>query len=198
MEKLKIDDLMNYRFLSEITASPSGKKAAFLVKQADRKKNGYASWVYIVDFSTEEVRKLTSFGAEKNLVFDDEETVLFSSERKPEDKAKELEEKTVFYRISLKGGEAERAFEIPYAVDRFRKVSDGQYAVSAVLDLNRPEDEEERKEYQDYHILEELPYWENGAYFVSRLRSTLFLFEEAAGDCKKVTEPLFALGEGYV
>ena len=92
MEKLKIDDLMNYRFLSEITASPSGKKAAFLVKQADRKKNGYASWVYIVDFSTEEVRKLTSFGAEKNLVFDDEETVLFSSERKPEDKAKELEE----------------------------------------------------------------------------------------------------------
>ncbi len=198
MEKLKIDDLMNYRFLSEITASPSGKKAAFLVKQADRKKNGYASWVYIVDFSTEEVRKLTSFGAEKNLVFDDEETVLFSSERKPEDKAKELEEKTVFYRISLKGGEAERAFEIPYAVDRFRKVSDGQYAFSALLDLNRPEDEEERKEYQDYHILEELPYWENGAYFVSRLRSTLFLFEEAAGDCKKVTEPLFALGDFQV
>ena len=52
MEKLKIDDLMNYKFLSGITASPAGKKAAFVVKKANEKKNSYDSWVYIVDFCT--------------------------------------------------------------------------------------------------------------------------------------------------
>ena len=62
---------MNYKFLSGITVSPSGKKAVFLAKQANRKKNSYDSWIYIVDFCTEEVRKLTSFGAEKNILFDD-------------------------------------------------------------------------------------------------------------------------------
>ena len=198
MENLKASDLMNYKYLSGITASPSGKKAAFLVKQANEKKNSYDSWIYIVDFCTEEVRKLTSFGAEKNLLFDDEDTILFASVRKHEDKAEKLKEKTVFYRLSLKGGEAEKAFEIPYEVDSIKKISGGSYAFSAIVDLNRPEDEDQRKEYQDYHILEELPYWENGAYFVSRFRNTLFTFKEQDGTCERVTAPLFALGNYQV
>lgn len=198
MQKLKVDELMNYKFLSGITASPSGKKAAFLVKQADKKKNSYNSWIFIVDFCTGEVRKLTSFGAEKNLLFDDEDTILFASVRKDEDKAEKLKEKTVFYRLSLKGGEAEKAFEIPYEVDSIKKISCGSYAFSAIVDLNRPKDEDQLKEYQDYHILEELPYWENGAYFVSRFRSTLFTFKEEDGICDRVTAPFFALGNYQV
>lgn len=193
MEKLKIDDLMNYKFLSEVTASPSGKKAAFVVKQANEKKNSYDSWIYIVDFCTEEVRKLTSFGAEKNPFFDDEDTVVFASVRKHEDKGDDKKDKTAFYRISLKGGEAEKAFEIPYAVDSMKKLSDGSYVFSATLDLNKPEKEEDLKDYNDYHILEELPYWANGAYFVSRFRNTLFWFDEKTKVCEKVTEPLFAV-----
>ncbi len=198
MQKLKIDDLMNYKFLSGVTVSPSGKKAVFLVKQADRKKNRYDSWVYMADLQTKEVRKLTSFGAEAHLMFEDENTVLFSSERVPEDRAEKNEEKTVFYRLSLQGGEAERAFEIPYSVDGIRKISEGRYAFTAVVDLNRPENEEERAEYQDYHILEELPYWENGAYFVSRFRRSLFVFEEGkTGEdrVKKMTADLFAVND---
>lgn len=198
MQKLKVDELMNYKFLSGITVSPSGKKAAFLVKQADEKKNSYDSWIFIVDFCTGEVRKLTSFGAEKNLLFDDEDTILFASVRKDEDKAEKLKEKTVFYRLSLKGGEAEKAFEIPYEVDSIKKISCGSYAFSAIVDLNRPKDEDQLKEYQDYHILEELPYWENGAYFVSRFRSTLFAFKEEDGICDRVTAPFFALGNYQV
>ena len=194
MQNLKIDDLMNYKFLSGIAVSPSGKKAVFIGKQANRKENSYDSWIYIVDFCTKEVRQLTSFGAEKNVLFDDENTILFATQRREEDKPGEGKEKTAFYRLSLNGGEAFKAFEIPYAVDEIKKISDGIYGFSAVLDLNRPEDEEELKEYQDYHILEELPYWENGAYFVSRFRSTLFLFEEKTAECRRVTEPLFALG----
>lgn len=194
MQNLKIDDLMNYKFLSGIAVSPSGKKAVFIGKQANRKENSYDSWIYIVDFCTKEVRQLTSFGAEKNVLFDDENTILFATRRREEDKPGEGKEKTAFYRLSLNGGEAFRAFELPYAVDEIKKISDGIYGFSAVLDLNRPEDEEELKEYQDYHILEELPYWENGAYFVSRFRSTLFVFEEKTAECRRVTEPLFALG----
>ena len=61
------------------------------------------------------------------------------------------------------------------------------------MDLNKPEDEDGLKEYQDYHIIEELPYWENGAYFVSRFRNTLFTYQEAEGVCERVTAPLFAV-----
>ena len=193
MEKLKISDLLDYKFLSGIVASPSGKKAAFLAKQANKEKNSYDSWAYIADFCTGEVRKLTSFGAESHLLFDSEDTLLFSSVRKHEDKAKDGKEKTVFYRLSLKGGEAERAFEIPYSVNDMKKMADGSYVFSATVDLNKPEDEDGLKEYQDYHIIEELPYWENGAYFVSRFRNTLFTYQEAEGACERVTDPLFAV-----
>ena len=193
MEKLKISDLLDYKFLSGIGASPSGKKAAFLVKQANKEKNSYDSWAYIADFCTGEVRKLTSFGAESHLLFDSENTLLFSSVRKHEDKAKDGKEKTVFYRLSLKGGEAERAFEIPYSVNDMKKMADGSYVFSATVDLNKPEDEDGLKEYQDYHIIEELPYWENGAYFVSRFRNTLFTYQEEEGVCERVTAPLFAV-----
>ena len=193
MEKLKISDLLDYKFLSGIVASPSGKKAAFLVKQANKEKNSYDSWAYIADFCTGEVRKLTSFGAESHLLFDSEDTLLFSSVRKHEDKAKDGKEKTVFYRLSLKGGEAERAFEIPYSVNDMKKMADGSYVFSATVDLNKPEDEDGLKEYQDYHIIEELPYWENGAYFVSRFRNTLFTDQEEEGVCERVTAPLFAV-----
>ena len=193
MEKLKISDLLDYKFLSGIVASPSGKKAAFLAKQANKEKNSYDSWAYIADFCTGEVRKLTSFGAESHLLFDSENTLLFSSVRKHEDKAKDGKEKTVFYRLSLKGGEAERAFEIPYSVNDMKKMADGSYVFSATVDLNKPEDEDGLKEYQDYHIIEELPYWENGAYFVSRFRNTLFTYQEEEGVCERVTAPLFAV-----
>ncbi len=193
MEKLKIDELMNYKFLSELTASPSGKKAAFVVKQANRKKNSYDSFIYMVDFGTKKVSKLTSFGADKNPVFEDEDTLLFASERTAEDKAEALKEKTVFYRISLAGGEAEKAFELPYAVNTLKKIGGGAYAFTTTLDLNKPSDEDELKEYQDYHIIEELPYWANGAYFVSRFRDTLFTYDETANTCEQVSEPLFAV-----
>ncbi len=196
MQKLNIDDLMDYKFLSGIVISPAGTEAAFLVKQANRKKNSYDSWVYMMDLQTKEVRKLTSFGAEANLIFDGERTVLFSSERFPEDQAEKGKEKTVFYRLSTSGGEAERAFELPFQVDSIKKISADCYAFTAVVDLNQPEDEEELAEYQDYHILEELPYWENGAYFVSRHRRSLFVFkehEETEKRIQKVTSDLFGV-----
>lgn len=195
MEKLKVDDLMNYKFLSGITVSPSGKRAAFIGKQANRKKNSYDSWIYGLELGTGEIRRLTSFGAEKNLLFEDENTILFASQRTEEDKPEKFAEKTVFYRMSLNGGEASKAFEIPYSVDAIKKISDGVYAFSAIVDLNRPEKKEDLPEYYDYHVIEELPYWQNGAYFVSRFRSTLFIFEEKTEACRRVTEPLFALGD---
>ena len=55
MEKLKISDLLDYKFLSGIVASPSGKKAAFLAKQAKMEKYSYESWAYSADVCTGEV-----------------------------------------------------------------------------------------------------------------------------------------------
>ncbi|MGM9777387.1 MAG: DUF4859 domain-containing protein, partial [Prevotella sp.] len=46
-------------------------------------------------------------------------------------------------------------------------------------------------DYGDYHVLEELPYWANGAGFVSRIREMLGLYDETADSCTILTEPLF-------
>ncbi|MBQ8092144.1 MAG: S9 family peptidase, partial [Clostridia bacterium] len=95
------------------------------------------------------------------------------------------------YRIRLDGGEAVRAFEIQKTVTGIRMTGDGRYILLVKEDLNAlPENatEAEREEAQDYHVLEELPYWANGAGYVSRLRHALYLYTPDGNALKKLTD----------
>ena len=209
MKPLALDALKHYTFLSRPTFSPSGKTAVFVAKKADMKENSYTSVLYMVCFPETNaqgikatsvapvVRQLTSLGKESSFIYDDENTLLLPLNRRKEDEPEKHHFKTVFYRLPLDGGEAVPAFEVPYDVGSIKKVREGLYAFSSEIDLNRPdpdgEDKDQLDDYDDYHVLEEIPYWTDNGEFISRFRNHLFLYDEKKKETKCLTDGLFRL-----
>ncbi len=190
MERLKIDDFLRYKFLSNPTFSPNGESLAFMAHESDLDENGYHSTIWLYELSKKNTRQLTTFGQEKIFIWFDEQTLLFSSLREEKDKKRKEagEPFTIFYRIDIFGGEAAKAFEIPAIVTRIEKLNQNQFVLTAIYDNNMMDiskmGEKEKEEYlkklkeeKDYQILDEIPFWSNGGGFTNKKRIRLFLFD---------------------
>ena len=194
MMKIALEDFLNYRFLSRVQFSSQGKVALSCARQ-NKMKNQYDSVLMKGDPETEHVFQVTSFNKEKDFIWDSEDSLLFPSVRDKQDEAEKYWEKTVFYRISTVGGEATQAFEVPYKVTAFKKISEQSgYALTLLQDLNRLDlrkaSIEELKDNEDYLVLEEVPFWANGEGYVSRLRQSLAI-ADGKGKCEVITTPYF-------
>ena len=203
MESIGIRDFLNYRYLSNVTYAPDGKRAAFVVSNCNEDENSYESrlWLYDGDF-----KQLTDLGREARYIWEDEHTILFPAVRSAKEKkrAEKKEQFTSLYRLDLRGGEALPAFTLPFAASSIRKLPNGSYAVLGTIDANAPEyyrmNEEDRGKVEkgyaddaDYEVFDELPYWSNGGGVVNKRRTALFFVSENAKDVKRVTEPFFSV-----
>lgn len=195
MKNLKLDDFTKYHFLSGVRLAPDGSSAAFVDKISNVSKNSYDSCIRLVRFPEMTEMRLTAAGQEGSFLYEDADTLLFPACRSKADEPEKNEQKTVFYKISLHGGEATPAFSLPYLVTQIEKLRDHLYVFTAEIDLNRPDPETAPEyaleDFNDYHVLEELPYWANGRGFVSRIRQTLYLYDAASDTCTVLTDPLF-------
>ena len=121
MKKITLDEFCNLKFVSNLEFSPNGKHLCFVVSQADREGNKYSSCIYTLKGKT--VRQLTSGGS---FQFLDEDTILFPGNR-DESKAPSIESR--FYRMSLSGGEAVKAFTLPIPVEKLLPLPGGDFIV---------------------------------------------------------------------
>jgi len=135
MEKLQLDDFTNYRFLSGIQSAPDGKKAAFLVYEADVEENRYKVNLWLYRWKRNQLSSLTQSGREGPFLWkEDSEHILFTSMRNPDDQAARKAGiiRTTFYEISITGGEAIKQFEIPMEVTGFDLLDDKRLLITAV------------------------------------------------------------------
>ena len=113
MKPIAIDDFCRFKFLSNVTFSPEGKSASFVVTTADQKKNGYRSCIYMRKDG--KIKKLTNGGKERSFQYLDENTLLFPGMREADADANKNDhtEGSMDYRNSLflrrraKGGNCE-------------------------------------------------------------------------------------------
>ena len=199
MKPIDIQALMEIGFVSDPAISPDGRRAAYVTARQNAKENRYDTWIHVSDLETGETRQLTWSGKESGFAWEDDHTLLFAAERGEADKPGKGEEKTVFYRLDITGGEARRAFEVPLSVDGIKPLGAGRYLLAVTVDLNRPgkdADETLRDDYADYHVLEEVPFWANGRGYVSRVRNALYTFDESDGALNKLTPDFFDVS-GY-
>ena len=185
-----IEDIAELKSLSNIMFNPSGTHAVFTEYIPDRKKNENTVRLFVLDRETEKVRQLTYTANHGCLAWDDDETILLQTKRKDEDSPARTEEKTTFYRICINGGEACPAFTLNRNVQAVRKIRDDLYLLKIEDDFNRvdPEkDKEAAEEELDYHVLEEVPFWANGAGYIAGLHTALFLYKESDGSLERIT-----------
>ena len=126
------EDLFQFRFVSEVSFSPDGQWASYVVNQADREENRYHSGIWAVNMETKENKLLAARGEAKAPVWLDEETLLFASGRDMD--KEEAKKRTEYYRLSLTGGEAVKAMSIPVKVEKLRKLKD-KWLVLATVDF---------------------------------------------------------------
>ncbi len=202
VEKLKLDDFIRYKFLSNIMYSLNGENACFTMNEADLDSNKYLSniWIYYNEDNT--YRQLTSFNEDKMFLWlEDNETILFSSLRdlKDKEKVKEGEVFTQFYKISINGGEAKKAFRISKKVASIKQIDDNTYIFTARFNLYNKEldklSEEERnlelkaqKEERDYEVLDEIPFWSNGVGFTNKSRNRLYIYNALTNSYNLITD----------
>ena len=192
MKRIEIGDLAQLASASEPRYSPDGRYLAFTVTTADQEENGYKRNLWLKKEGEEQARQITFSGKDGSFLWQDAETLLFASVRTKDDQAKELEEKTCFYRLNVTGGEARKAFEIGKKVEAIRQVKPGLYCLGVREDRNAlPEtcSEAERKEERDYHVIDEVPVWGNGRGFISGVRTALYIYNEEDGSLKRLSGP---------
>ena len=199
MERLKLEDFLEYRYLSEVEFAPDGAHAAFVVSQADTFKNGYRCCIHLYDAQSGSTTQLTTLGEERSFVWLDNSTILFPSMRDPQLKKRVEagEPWTVFYSINIHGGEAVEYMRVPAKVQRLKPMEDGRFAMVCEWNNDQPnphdyEGEEREKvlamlrEEQDYIVGDELPFLRQGMGLQNGLRRRLFLFDKEAGTLQPI------------
>lgn len=181
MKPVQIEDLLSYRFLSAVEFSPDGRRAAFVVKQADAEKNEYQSDIHLVDLGTRGVSRLTSSGKDGPFTWGcDGSELYFLSKREEE------EGKAFLFRIRVAGGEAEKVGVLPHKADGLRRLGDGRFLYTARIQLTG---EPDREDAGDYEVIDEIPFWMNGEGFTSQRRKHLLLFDPDTQESKDLLEP---------
>lgn len=183
MKKVEIDDFSRIRRLSDLTVSPDGKKAALTVNVGNMEKNRYENSIWLYEDGA--MRRLTGGIDGKKPLWLDDETILFPSDRGGE--AEKGQKLTVYNRISIRGGEAERAFSVPMEILSIAPYKDGKFLATALFDNAASE----KSEDMGYTVFDELPFWFNGRGVINKLRIRLYVIDPAAGTQEALTEPLF-------
>ncbi len=189
MKKIMIEDLNCIVSASDAVYSPDGQSVAFVVAGTDQKENNYKRNLWLKRDG--EVKQLTFSGKDDAFCWQDDKTILFPTERAKADEAADLEEKTCFYRLDITGGEAQKAFELAKTVMFFRQAEPGVYCLGIKEDRHAlpvlADNEQQRKEELDYHVIDEIPLWGNGKGFIAGQRTALYLYKEADGSLKRLT-----------
>ena len=207
MKPIKVPDFANYKMLSSMEFSSDGKYGVVCVAQPDVESNSYFTNLWVFNPKKGAFKQLTSGNAERSFDFNSPKSVIFPSLRSESDKKKVQngELLTVFYEISLEGGEAKDLFRVPLNGATAKKIGKDLYLISALFDNARPDfaslkgdklaaAKKAYEEEKDYEVVDELPFWFNGRGFINKKRSRLYLYNAKKNKLEPLTEPLFDTG----
>ena len=198
MKPLELKDFLQYRYLSGLTWAPGGGAAAVLVKQANLDKNGYDTHIWLHRDGRQ--TQLTAAGDETNLCWEDGKHILFPDLRTDADRKRRAdgEQFTVFYRIGIDGGEALRAFELPFTVTELAVADENHFVAMGKIDVNCPdyyamteqarrETEKYWKEEADFQVIDELPFRFNGMGYINKVRNAIFLVDRNTLEVRRLS-----------
>ncbi len=190
---IEIDDFCKVKYPSNIKYSPDGKKACFVLRSIDQKKDKYVSNLWIIE--GKRTRQLTSGGKENDFVWADNNTILFIGDRE-ESSEPSLESKV--YSIRTDGGEAVLKYTIPIPVRSIIPMKNGDLIITGTVfpgyenmytgDTKiSSRYQKDKKENEDYEIITQSPWWWNGGTFTRRSYSALFVYLSKNGKLTRIS-----------
>ena len=190
-KQIKIEDLLHFRFIENLSFSPSGRNYAYQLANVDQKKDDYFRTVYV------NRKPFRSDRSTSILAWYDDERLIVSEESKNK---KALYNKLLL--LNTKDGKRRAFFSSPLNISSLKVVDANTVVFTAGIDANEPDlykaKKEELEKYRDkmkkeaaYEVLDEIPYWFNGAGFLNKKRKALFVATLRPLNVQRITEPLF-------
>ena len=186
MNKIEINDFLEFNYLGKIKANQNG--VTYINSKCDIANNDYIHNINQV--SNGELFSLTSFNNETSFTYENNNSILFKNMRDQRhiDLQKQGYQLTDFYRISLNKGEATFAFSVDLNVSDYKMIGSNKMLIKADVDLECEDYHElsleektlyvkNKKDNEDYSIVEQIPFINNGASFTNMIRSKLFIYD---------------------
>ena len=204
MDNINLNDFLEFKFISNLQSSPSQTQMAYLVAQADVKKNEYSYDLYLSDGKRHQ--KLTNIKNKGNFVWESDQSILFAyAKTKKEEKAVKELKQTLYYRYNLIERKLEKAYEFNFGVSIVNVLSETKLLLSAALTANQhhlyQDDEESRKKFIDeekkralYEDINEIPFYFNGLGFTANIRTQLFIYDIETKVIAPIVKPNFSVG----
>ena len=189
MDKIKLDDFLEYSFLSGINVTEYG--TFFIKANVNKDKTGYDKNFWVIK-NGDKPKQLTHDGkAGGYRVFDSK--LYFQAKRSEEEKKDE--DSSIIYALPLDGGEAYPAFKVEGTIGSFDFISDDTLIALKGVDkrsenLSSEEKKKIHKEYEGYEDIEECGFYLNGEGYTNGRRSRLVYIKN--GKCNRVFDDDFS------
>ena len=173
MKKIVSEDLLKFAFISGLSFNLKGDHYAYLVSKASKNQDAYDSKLYIDKKLYKEDRSVSFLGW-----YDDENLIITI-------KSANKSVFNAYYLLDVKTLKRRLFLKTPLSISLFKKIDD-KCLIKAGIDVNYPDlylwNEEKLKKHKemlkkeaDYEVLDEVPYWSNGAGFINKKRQALFI-----------------------
>jgi len=203
MNQLKLDELLNYKFISGLIENPSKTLMAFTVAKANQKKNDYAYELYISDGVKHQ--KVASLKNKGNFIWESDQTLLFPLTKNKKEEKREKEKYSIYYRYSILNRNIEKAYEFNFPASIIKVLKDQKLLLSANLSKEHHhlylDSEEQRKVFLElekkkelYEDIQEIPFYFNGSGFIANLRKQLFIYNCVNQEMINLVDTDFGVG----
>ena len=180
MEKIRLEDFLEYNYLSSLSVTEEG--VFFIQAQANKERDGYDRYLWTLRDG--KAVKLTHDGKAGEYKVRDNR-IYFSAKRTEEEKKNK--KNTVLYALPLSGGEAYPAITVDKTIANFEFINDDLIVAIESVDkrtenLSKEEKEKIEKEIDGYEDIEELGFYMNGEGFTNGRRSRLVFVKNGKGE----------------
>lgn len=173
MDKIKINDLLNYKFLGNLSKNKEETHFAYTLSKANLQDNNYQSELYVHD--GKEARKALDLNTSRSFYWESDHTILVPFTKTDEEKDATKELKTVLYRYDLNRKTFEYADTLYVPTFDITPLQDGRWLILTSLHedahiiyedpANRNQYINQTKDYSDYEIIETIPFYSDGGTF---------------------------------
>ncbi|MGX6591292.1 alpha/beta hydrolase family protein [Cetobacterium ceti] len=161
MEKIHLEDIGKYSFLSNLKGSPCGMYLGFLKSNIDLKENKYINNLYLYNREKKEYKRVLSENI-KYYTWIEEGKLLYFKES--------TDGETEIFKLQIYSQEIIESYKVPLdKISKIEKISSGKFLILG--DKKRIVDE-------DVEIFDEIPFWANGKGIINKQRDGLYIYNK--------------------
>jgi dipeptidyl aminopeptidase/acylaminoacyl peptidase len=187
MEKIKIEDFIDYRFISQLESNQTHSKVAYIVSKAVLDKNEYHHQLFVYDANKHQ--KIALMKNKSHYIWESNDSILYQyAKNKKEEAIFKEDMKTIYYRYLIHKNLHEPAYTLKMSGTIVKTLSESKLLIASFLDQEDHQlyqmDEKDRKAFlkkqkssQNYEEIEEIPFYFNGQGFIANKRSQLFIYD---------------------